>query len=53
VRFTLKPLDVYIAESADRAAGQNLPTVDAVGNIHLNEPPVYELGSDVVVAQRP
>ena len=51
LRFTPKPLDVYIAESADRAARQGLPTIDSTGNIHFNEPPTYELGSDLAVAQ--
>jgi hypothetical protein len=51
LRFTPKALDVYIAESAERAANQDLPTIDSTGNIHFKEPPTYELGSDPAVAQ--
>jgi hypothetical protein len=51
LRFTPKPLDVYIAESAERAAKQNLPTIDAVGNVNFNEPLTPELGPDVAAAQ--
>jgi hypothetical protein len=51
LRFTPKPLDVYIAESAAMAAIQDLPTVDKAGNIHFRPTPTYEVGSDVAVAQ--
>ena len=44
LRFPAKPLDVYMAESAERAASQNLPT-------HFNEPLTPELGPDVAAAQ--
>jgi hypothetical protein len=50
LRFTPKPLDVYIAESAERAANQDLPTIDSVGNIHFRPTPTYEAGSDTAVA---
>jgi hypothetical protein len=39
-----KPLDVYIAESADRAARQDLPTIDAAGSINFRPTPTPELG---------
>ena len=49
LRFTPKPLVVYIAESADRAARQGLPTIDAGGQ-HPTAP-AYEPNGDVAVAQ--
>src|SRR5215472_15284644 len=51
LRFTPKPLDVYIAESAERAARQDLPTIDAAGNVNFRPTPTYKLGSDLVAAQ--
>jgi hypothetical protein len=51
LRFTPKPLDVYIAQSAERAANQDLPTIDAVGNIHFSPAPTYEMAPDVAAAQ--
>ena len=51
LRFTPKPLDVYISESAERAANQDLPTIDSMGNINFSPAPAYELGSDTAVAQ--
>jgi hypothetical protein len=36
LRFTPKSLDVYIAESAERAANQDLPTIDGAGNINFS-----------------
>ena len=51
LRFTAKPLDVYIAESADRAARQDLPTIDEAGNINFSPTPTYELDTDVAAAQ--
>ena len=51
LRFTPKPLDVYIAESAEMAANQNLPTIDSVGNVNFNEPLTPELDPDVAAAQ--
>ena len=51
LRFTPKPLDVYIAESAERAARQDLPTIDEAGNINFRPTPTYAVGSDVAVAQ--
>src|SRR5215472_11053504 len=50
LRFTPKPLDVYIAESAERAARQDLPTIDETGNINFRPTPTYEIG-DVKAAQ--
>jgi len=35
LRFTPKRLDAYIAESAERAASQDLPTIYEAGNIHF------------------
>ena len=51
LRFTPKPLDVYIAESAERAANMDLPTIDSTGNIHFRPTPVQELVGDTAVAQ--
>jgi hypothetical protein len=51
LRFTPKPLDVYIAESADRAARQDLPTIDAAGNINFSPAPTYEMTPDVESAE--
>jgi hypothetical protein len=51
LRFTPKPLDVYISESAERAANQDLPTIDSTGNIHFRPTPTFEAGSDMAVAQ--
>jgi hypothetical protein len=50
LRFTPKPLDVYIAESAERAARQDLPTIDEKGNIDFRPTPIYQLGRDMEVA---
>jgi hypothetical protein len=36
LRFTPRSLDVYIAESKERAERQQLPTVDADGNVNFN-----------------
>jgi hypothetical protein len=33
LRFEARPLDSYIAESAQRAEAQKLPTIDAAGNL--------------------
>src|SRR5262249_44658822 len=49
-RFTPKPLDVYIAESAERAEKQRLPTIDEVGNIHF-EPKLAAKVGDEAIAQ--
>ena len=51
LRFTPKPLDVYIAESAERAANQDLPTMDSAGNINFSPSPAYEMSPDVAAAQ--
>ena len=51
LRFTPKPLDVYIAESADRAARQDLPTIDSTGNINFSPTLTPELAPDVAAAQ--
>src|SRR5215831_741035 len=51
LRFAPKPLDVYIAESAERAARQDLPTIDEAGNVNFRPTPTYEVGGDFAVAQ--
>jgi hypothetical protein len=51
LQFKAKPLDVYIAESADMAARQDLPTIDAAGNINFSPTPTPELVPDVAAAQ--
>ena len=51
LRFAPKALDVYIAESAERATRQDLPTIDEAGNINFRPTPTHEVGSDVAVAQ--
>ena len=51
LRFTPKPLDVYISESAERAANQDLPSIDSTGNIHFSPAPTYEMAPDVAAAQ--
>jgi hypothetical protein len=48
LRFKAKPLDVYIAESADRAARQDLPTIDETGNI--SPAPAYALPLDATLS---
>jgi len=35
-RFQAKPLDVYIAESAEKAARLDLPTIDEKGNVNFS-----------------
>jgi hypothetical protein len=35
LRFKAKPLDIYLAESADRAAHLDLPTIDEKGQHQL------------------
>jgi hypothetical protein len=47
LRFTPKPLDVYIAQSADRATRQNLPTIDAVAGYRPSSagPPLLQRSS--------
>jgi len=51
LRFTPKALDVYIAESAERAANQDLPTIDSAGNINFSPAPTYEMTGDTAAAQ--
>ena len=51
LRFTPKLLDVYISESAERAANQGLPTIDETGNINFSPAPAYEMSPDVAAAQ--
>ena len=36
LRFQAKPLDVYIAESAEKAARLDLPTIDEKGNVNFS-----------------
>ena len=50
LRFTPKAMDVYIAESAERAANQDLPTIDSSGNINFSPAPTYEM-TDTAAAQ--
>jgi hypothetical protein len=53
LRFTPKALDVYIAESAERAANQDLPTIDSTGNINFSPSPTYEMtGHETGVVHR-
>jgi hypothetical protein len=47
LRFAAKPLDVYIAESKERAANQNLPTIDEKGNINFNSKPTPTIDQEV------
>src|SRR5215813_10177123 len=49
--FTPKPLDVYIAESAERAASLDLPTIDEAGNVNFRPTLTYEVGGDLAAAQ--
>jgi hypothetical protein len=51
LRFTPKAMDVYIAESAERAANQDLPTIDSTGNINFSPTPTYEMTPDTAAAQ--
>jgi hypothetical protein len=51
LRFTPKTLDTYIAESAERAANQDLPTIDGAGNINFSPALTPELDPDVAAAQ--
>ena len=51
LRFTPKPLDVYISESAESAANQDLPTIDSMGNINFSPAPTYEMTDDTAAAQ--
>jgi hypothetical protein len=51
LRFAAKPLDVYIAESAEKAAREGLPTVDADGVIQFRPTPTYAVDSETAAAQ--
>jgi hypothetical protein len=37
LRFTPKPMDIYIPESKELAERQNLPTIDTDGNINFDK----------------
>ena len=51
LRFTPKPLDVYIAESAEKAAREDLPTIDADGKIHFQPSVTANITGEVAAAQ--
>src|SRR5215831_8055738 len=51
LRFTAKPLDVYIAESAEKAAREDLPTYDADGKINFQPSVTANITGEQAAAQ--
>src|SRR5215472_14910034 len=51
LRLAAKPLDVYIAESAEKAAREDLPTIDAEGKINFQPSVTSSISGDLAAAQ--